>query len=96
MANKKIFPKLTGWGGDEEKPNYELEYLRMENQKLKEEIQHTGKNKMDVNMEKDITALLQISMRMKYLLEQCRSQTMLPMDLGRKIDSVIKEIENYG
>lgn len=95
MANKKIFPKLSGWN-DEDKPNYELEYLRMENQKLKDEIQHAGKNKMDKDMERDIAALLQISMRMKYLLEQCRSQTMLPMELGRRIDSVIKEIENYG
>jgi hypothetical protein len=35
-------------------------------------------------------------MQMKYLLEQVRSQVMIPMELGKQIDRVIKEIENYG
>lgn len=93
MARKKEFPSLSGW---EEKPNYELEYLRMENLKLKQELSHLNENKMNKNMEKDIAALLQVSMRMKYLLEQCRSQIMLPIELGKQIDKIIKEIENYG
>jgi len=40
--------------------------------------------------------LLDVAMRMKYLLEQCRSQLMMPIELGREIDNVIKKIENYG
>jgi hypothetical protein len=92
MKRKNNFPTLNNW---EDKPNYELEYLRMENLKLKQELDHTT-NKIDKNIEKDIAALLQISMKMKYLLEQCRSQTMLPIDLGKQIDKIIKEIETYG
>jgi len=94
MARKKDPFTTQSWS--EGKPNYELEYLRMENQKLKEDNESLSKNKIDKNMEKDIAALLAVSMRMKYLLEQCRSQTMLPLDLGRQIDRVIKEIESYG
>lgn len=90
---KNQFPPLSGWGDD--KPNYELEYLKLENQKLKEENLFLNKGKMDKNLEKDIASLLQISMKMKYLLEQCRSQIMMPIDLGKQIDKVIKEIENY-
>jgi hypothetical protein len=33
---------------------------------------------------------------MKQLLEVVRQEVMIPMDLGRQIDNVIKEIENYG
>lgn len=94
MAKKKEFPNLPGW--NDENPNYELKYLRIENEKLKAENESLQRGKMDANMEKDIAALLQVSMKMKYLLEQCRSQSMLPIDLGRQIDRVLKEIENYG
>jgi hypothetical protein len=96
VVKKKDFPPLSGWGDSSPNENYELKYLRIENQKLKEEVESLSHNKMDKNMERDIAALLQISMKMKYLLEQCRSQTMLPIELGRQIDRVIKEIENYG
>ena len=99
MAKKKDFVdpfKLKGWDEEDKNDNYELKYLRLENQKLREQIEHQGKNKkIDVNMEKDIAALLDVSMKMKYLLEQCRSNMMLPIELGRQIDNVIKEIENY-
>jgi hypothetical protein len=95
MKKKKDPYDLPNWNGN--KPNYELEYLRLENQKLKEQVEYLNRNKKyDPHMEKDIAVLLDVSMRMKYLLEQCRSQTMLPIDLGRQIDRVIKEIENYG
>ena len=95
MAKKKDFPPLSGWNNDEH-PNYELEYLRSENQRLKQENESLSHSKMDKNLEKDIAALLQVSMRMKYLLEQVRGNTMLPIELGRQIDRVIKEIETYG
>lgn len=75
--------------------NYELKYLRLENQKLREQLENQPK-KMDKNMEKDIATLLQISIRMKGLLEMVRSQVMIPIDLGKHIDNVIKEIDNYG
>jgi hypothetical protein len=94
MARKKDFSPLSEWGG--EKPNYELEFLRMENLKLKQEVEFLGKSKLNKDLEKDIAALLQVSMRMKYLLEQVRSQVMIPMELGKQIDKTIKEIENYG
>jgi len=95
MRKKKDPFALPDWG--DQKPNYELEYLRLENQKLKEQVEFLNNNKKyDPHMEKDIAALLNVSMHMKHLLEQCRSQTMLPMELGRQIDRVIKEIENYG
>lgn len=84
---------LPGWGNEDK--NYELEYLRLENQKLREQVESSNKQKMDKNMEKDIAALLDVSMRMKYLLEQCRTNMMLPLDIGRQIDRVLKEIENY-
>jgi len=96
MARKKDFPSLPGWGDSSPNESYELKYLRIENQKLKDDNEALSHNKMDKNMERDIAALLQISMRMKHLLEQCRSNTMLPIELGRQIDKVIKEIENYG
>jgi hypothetical protein len=77
--------------------NYELEFLRLENQKLKNELdQYTKNKKIDMTMERDIAALLKVSMQMKSLLEACRSQAMLPFDLGKKIDQVIKEIDTYG
>lgn len=96
MAKKKEFPPLSGWGDSHSDDSFELKYLRIENQKLKEEVASLSHNKMDKNMERDIAALLQVSMKMKYLLEQCRSATMLPIELGKQIDKVIKEIENYG
>lgn len=81
----------------DEPSNYEIEFLRLENQKLKLELDQFKKNgKIDITMEKDIAALLKVSMRMKQLLEITRQQVMLPMDLGKQIDHVIKEIENYG
>jgi hypothetical protein len=95
MTRKKDFPALSGWGG-EDKPNYELEFLRMENLKLKQEVDFLGKSKLNKDIEKDIAALLKVSMQMKFLLEQVRSQVMIPMELGKQIDRVIKEIENYG
>lgn len=93
MTNKKKdFPSLPGWTSNS--PNYELEYLRLENAKLKDELNSSGK-KLDKSMERDIQVLLQISMKMKNLLEACREQT-LPLELGRQIDKVLKEIETYG
>jgi hypothetical protein len=68
----------------------------MENLKLRQELEQSSKSKFDKNMEKDIAALLKVSMQMKYLLEQVRSQVMIPIELGKQIDKVIKEIENYG
>jgi len=77
--------------------NYELEFLRIENQKLKLELEQFKKNsKIDITMEKDIAALIKVSMRMKQLLEIVRQEVMIPIDLGKQIDRIIKEIENYG
>ena len=77
-------------------PNYELEFLRLENQKMKLELEQFKKNKkIDITMEKDIAALLKVSMQMKQLLGIIRQEVMIPIDLGRQIDNVIKEIENY-
>ena len=95
MAKKKDFPPLPDWN-NAQPLNYELEYLRTENQRLKQENESLSHSKIDKNLERDIAALLQVSMRMKYLLEQVRGNTMLPIELGRQIDKVIKEIENYG
>lgn len=75
--------------------NYELEYLKLENQKLKEENKNLKKINIEKGLENDIEALIRISIRMKYLLEKCRTQLMIPIDLGKQIDQVIKEIENY-
>jgi len=95
MAKKKDPFLLSDWNeGDR---NYELEFLRLENHKLKEELdQFKSNTKVDMTMEKDIAALVRISMRMKELLEACRSSVMLPLNLGKEINRVIKEIENYG
>lgn len=74
--------------------NYELEFLKTENEKLKYELKKLdSKNNLDLN--KDIQNLVQISMKMKYLLDRCRSEIMMPFELGKEIDKVIKEIENY-
>ena len=84
---------LPNWNNDR---NYELEFLRLENEKLKNELdQFKFNKKADITMERDIAALLKVSMRMKELLEACRSAVMLPMDLGKQIDKIIKEIEGY-
>lgn len=80
----------------EDKSNYELEFLRLENQKLRKELEQFKKNsKFDITMEKDVAALLKVSMKMKQLLEYCRGE-MLPIGLGKEIDKVLKEIETYG
>jgi len=92
MAKKKEFPVLPGWGNSN--TNYELEFLRIENQKLKEQLNSQLNNKISPEMENDIASLVKISMRMRSLLEACRSQS-LPIDLAREIDRVLKEIENY-
>ena len=77
-------------------PNYELEFLKLENEKMKLELDHFKKNKkIDITMEKDIAALLKVSMSMKQLLEIIRQEVMIPVDLGKQIDKVIKENENY-
>lgn len=94
MKRRKIPFNETLW--DDGSKNYELEFLRLENEKLKKELEQFKVNKkVDITMEKDIAALVRISMRMKQLLEECRSATMLPMELGRSIDKIIKEIESY-
>lgn len=90
MAKKTGFPKLSGW---DNKTDYELEFLRIENQRLKEQL-ILQPSKMTPEMEKDIASLIKISMRMKTLLEACRSQA-LPLELAKEIDKIIKEIENY-
>ena len=90
MPKKKDFQILSRF---ENKSDYELEFLRMENQKLKEELSSKEKTKMSKEMEKDISDLVKISMRMRNLLEACRSQT-LPLELAKEIDRVLKEIEN--
>lgn len=91
MAKKKDFPVLSGW--NDENHNYELEFLRLENQKLKQQI-NSQPPKMSQEMENDIASLVKISMRMRSLLEACRSQS-LPIDLAKEIDKVLREIENY-
>ena len=67
--------------------NYELKYLRLENEMLK-------KAKKTAVSEQDIKLLLELSMRMRELLERCRMET-LPVDLAREIDRAIKELESY-
>jgi hypothetical protein len=94
MKRKNIQFNDNVWSGSGS--NYELEFLRLENQKLKNELDQFTKNKkIDMTMERDISALLKVSMQMKNLLEICRSQAMLPYELGKKIDQVLKEIDNY-
>jgi hypothetical protein len=90
MPKKKDFPILSRF---ENKSDYELEFLRLENQKLKEELSSKEKVKMSKELERDISDLVKISMRMKNLLEACRAQT-LPMELAKEIDRVLKELEN--
>jgi len=101
LRKKKDPFTLPGWSeeGSSKDANYELKYLRLENEKLREQVEFLNSKtnkKIDKNMEKDIAALLDVSMKMKYLLEEARANTMMPMELGRAIDKVIKEIENYG
>jgi hypothetical protein len=90
MAKKKDFPVLSGWNS---KTDYELDFLRLENQRLKEQLD-TQSTKMTPEMENDIASLVKISLKMRALLEACRSHT-LPMELAKEIDKVLKEIENY-
>lgn len=42
--------------------------------------------------ESDVKYIVELSQRMSTLLKECRRQ-MLPMDLGRKIDAVLREID---
>ena len=42
--------------------------------------------------EKDVKYIVELSQRMTTLLKECRRQ-MLPMDLGKKIDAVLREID---
>jgi len=60
--------------------------------KLEELILEWDKQKTGVD-EKDIKKLLDISLKMKELLEKCRQQK-LPVPLAQKIDDLLKEI-NY-
>ena len=43
-------------------------------------------------LKKDVTKLVEISMKMKNLLEECR-RIKLPISVAKKIDEVLKEIE---
>jgi len=42
--------------------------------------------------ESDVKYIVELSQRMATLLKECRRQ-MLPMDLGKKIDAVLREID---
>ena len=42
--------------------------------------------------ESDVKYIVELSQRMSTLLKECRRQ-MLPMDLGKKIDAVLREID---
>lgn len=73
--------------------NYELEYLRNENEKLRSELEKKS-GKMSKSFENDVNHLLQVSMKMRKMLEICRQQT-LPFEIGKQIDMVLKELDNY-
>lgn len=69
--------------------NYELEYLKLENAKLKEEI----KNASNFNPN-DILGILNLASDMRYLLERCRGMQ-IPIDLARSIDDVLSRARDY-
>ena len=71
----------------------DVDYLRNENEKLKNELKKLENKKNNKELETDIISLVDISKRMQKLLIICRSQT-LPMELGKQIDNILKEIEN--
>ncbi len=71
----------------------EIDYLRNENEKLKNDLKKLENKKNNKELETDIISLVDISKRMQKLLIICRSQT-LPIELGKQIDNILKEIEN--
>ena len=71
----------------------EVDYLRNENEKLKNDLKKLENKKNNKELETDIISLVDISKRMQKLLIICRSQT-LPIELGKQIDNILKEIEN--
>jgi len=94
---------------EEENKNLKLERelldLRKENETLKNNQSvmnnFSPQNHQDPNIppqqisksfESDIKYIVELSQRMSFLLKECR-QCMLPMGLGKKIDTVLREID---
>jgi hypothetical protein len=67
----------------------ELEYLKMENSQMKEQLSLYNKYNL-VQLEKDLKVMITIATKMRHLLIECRQQ-FLPFDLGKKIDSVLRD-----
>jgi len=70
--------------------DYELEYLRLENEKLKRQL--LNKNEY-VDMDQ-IQEVLNLAVQMRELLIQCRTQQ-IQIGLAKRIDSILKEAKKY-
>lgn len=69
--------------------NYELEFLRLENEKLKLQLeQSNGMN------ESDIMVLINLASDMREVLELCRKQA-LPISLAKQIDNILNQAKNF-
>lgn len=72
--------------------NYELEYLKLENEKLKRELLNSNENSnIDMN---SIHAVMNLAVKMRELLEECRGQQ-INISLAKKIDRVLSEAREF-
>jgi septal ring factor EnvC (AmiA/AmiB activator) len=82
--------------------NFELEYYKLENEKLKQQLKQfqkgLGKPQKEINsqkemnsqIEREIKSLILLCTEMRKTLNLCRQQS-LPMSLAKRVDQVLNQ-----
>jgi hypothetical protein len=72
--------------------DYELEYLRLENEKLRRELTNSTQDNF-VDMD-SIQQVMNLAVKMRQLLEECRGQQ-INISLAKRIDGVLNEAKQF-
>lgn len=75
--------------------DYELEYLRLQNENLKRQLDKQDNQEGPVPVDIDqLQAVITMTAEMRHLLELCRNEQ-INLDLAKKIDSVLRYAKQF-
>lgn len=70
--------------------NYEIEYLRLENEKLKRQLEQQGQQ-VDINQ---VKLIINLASEMREILELCRKEQ-INITVAKKIDRVLSRAKDF-
>jgi hypothetical protein len=77
------------------KKDFELEYYKTENEKLKLELEiEKTNNKMSPDMMSEINEIVQFASEMRAILQECRYEQ-INMGLAKKIDYILRRAKDF-